>query len=261
MLLKKISVDAICDVGAVRKNNEDMVSLDGLIFRDNSFQLTPEPNESHNRLLIAVSDGMGGHNAGEIASEIVLNDLHKIKEELPADVSTNADALKTIFENAIKETHQKLLDEGKRDSSKLGMGATLIAVLFLNNKIFYLSAGDSRLYRFRRGMLKQLSRDHSLAELLGDERSSSHIILNSVGGGEAVFIDFIEITKSLIDEDTLLLCSDGLTDVLPDEEIESALTENMNAVELCNKTKTTSGKDNISIVLLKLIFEMESEQL
>jgi len=257
MLIKKIIIDAICDVGAVRKNNEDMVSLDGLIFRDNGFQLTLEPNEFDINILIAVSDGMGGHNAGEIASEIVLTDLHKVKEELPPDVSDDVDSLKTIFENALKETHQKLLDEGKRDSSKLGMGATLIAVLFLDNKAFYLSAGDSRLYRYRRGMLKQLSRDHSLAELLGDERSSSHIILNSVGGGETVFIDFIEITKSLIDDDVLLLCSDGLTDVLTDEEIETTLTANLNAVELCNKTKATSGKDNISIVLLKLNGESE----
>jgi len=257
MVIKKISIDAVCDVGAVRKNNEDIVSLDGLIFRDNNFQLSLEPNTTNNRFLIAVSDGMGGHNAGEVASEIVLNDLHKVKEELPADVSANNEALKTIFENAIKETHQKLLDEVKRDPSKLGMGATLIALLFLNNKVFYLSAGDSRLYRFRRGMLKQLSRDHSLAEMLGDERSSSHLILNSVGGGESVFIDFIEITNSLIDDDVLLLCSDGLTDMLSDEVIEEALTENMNAVALCDKVKKTSGKDNISIVLLKLSVESE----
>jgi PPM family protein phosphatase len=259
MKILNLNIDAVCDVGAVRTNNEDIISIDGMIFRNNSFQLTLEPTETNNRFLIAVSDGMGGHNAGEVASEIVLNELHLFKQELPENISFDADNLKVIFQNKVKEIHKKLNDEGKKDSSKRGMGATLIALLILNNRIYYFSAGDSRLYRFRRGILKKISKDHSLAELIGDARSKSHLILNSIGGGESVFIDFIEMTDQLLNEDSLLLCSDGLTDMLTDDEIENDLENNYSATTLCNKAKSAGGRDNISIVLVKFNLEAEIE--
>jgi protein phosphatase len=259
MKILKLTIDSICDVGAVRTNNEDIVSLDGMIFRNNNFQLTLEPNETNNRFLIAVSDGMGGHNAGEVASEIVLNELHLFKQNLPENISNDSEELKPLFQSKVKEIHKKLNDEGKRDSNKHGMGATLIALLLLHNRVYYFSAGDSRLYRFRRGILKIISKDHSLAELIGDARSKSHLILNSIGGGESVFIDFIEITDQLLDDDTLLLCSDGLTDMLSDDEIENDLEINYSSISLCNKAKEAGGKDNISIAMVKLILEPELE--
>lgn len=259
MKLLKISIDSICNVGSVRTNNEDIISLDGLIFRDNSFQINLEPETSNNRFLISVSDGMGGHNAGEVASEIVVSELQQFKQELAKELPANTDELKSLFQKKVKEIHKKLTDEGKRDHNKHGMGATFISVLFLDNRVFYFSAGDSRLYRFRRGILRQISKDHSLAELIGDARSKSHIILNSVGGGESVFIDFIEITEQLLDEDILLLCSDGLTDMLSDDTIESQLEKNISASDLCNLAKVAGGKDNISIALLKLQIESEDD--
>ncbi|MBX2976054.1 MAG: serine/threonine-protein phosphatase [Ignavibacteriaceae bacterium] len=259
MRLLKISIDSICNVGSVRTNNEDIISLDGLIYRDNSFQIYLEPEISNNRFLISVSDGMGGHNAGEVASEIVVSELQQFKQELANELPADADELKSLFQKKVKEIHKKLTDEGKRDSNKHGMGATFISVLFLDNRVFYFSAGDSRLYRFRRGILRQISKDHSLAELIGDARSKSHIILNSVGGGESVFIDFIEITEQLLDEDILLLCSDGLTDMLSDDTIESQLEKNITAADLCNLAKEAGGKDNISIALLKLQIESEDD--
>lgn len=259
MKLLKISIDSICNVGSVRTNNEDIISLDGLIYRDNSFHINLEPETSNNRFLISVSDGMGGHNAGEVASEIVVSELQQFKQELAKELPANTDELKSLFQKKVKEIHKKLTDEGKRDNNKHGMGATFISVLFLDNRVFYFSAGDSRLYRFRRGILRQISKDHSLAELIGDARSKSHIILNSVGGGESVFIDFFEITEQLLDEDILLLCSDGLTDMLSDDTIESQLEKNISASDLCNLAKEAGGKDNISIALLKLQIESEDD--
>jgi len=244
-----LEISAICDVGLKRKNNEDIILIGSAIFRDEEKNYDVDINPS-GPFIAAVADGMGGHKAGELASAAVLERMRIRVNTLPPGLSYKE--LKNIFDLEVKDIHNNLCEIGSIDNSKKGMGSTLIAVVFYENKIFMINAGDSRLYRFRRGILKQLSRDHSLAEIMGHNRNSSHMILNSIGGGENVFIDFVDLTESLLENDYILLCSDGLSDMIPAEEIESILDNNPNVNELTKAAKKAGGKDNISIVLIKI---------
>lgn len=251
MEILKIIVDAVCDAGSVRTNNEDMVAVDSLIFRNDAYQMELEFSSQDEPIILAVSDGIGGANAGEVASEFVLNELLAAKCTIPAIKDERP--LKEYFEEVIQSIHSKINLQGAREAGKFGMGATLVAVLLFKKKAYYFSAGDSRLYRFRRGILNQISRDHSMAELTGGNRADSHVILNSIGGANSVFIDFGEITNKLIDGDVLLLCSDGVTDMLDDSAIEQQLESSKSAFDLCGFIKSsTPARDNISILLARL---------
>ncbi len=247
----KLLIQAVSDVGLKRTNNEDLVLVNKNFVRDNELKTEITIENEIEPVLIAVADGMGGHNAGELASELLLQKLSGIVHQNALPLSF--DELKNFFNREVTLIHQSLIYEGINDSSKIGMGSTLIALLFLNGNVYYINAGDSRLYRFRSGMLKQLSRDHSLAEATGQDRNSSHILLNSVGGGENVFIDFVDISDIVIKEDAFLLCSDGLSDLVTDESIEVLLNDTFSVEELVLAAKNAGGKDNISIVLMKYL--------
>lgn len=247
----KLLVQAVSDVGLKRTNNEDMVLVQNDFIRDKDIKTEIVIENNDEPLLFAVADGMGGHNAGELASELLLKKL--IEEVYKNKLPETFDSLKDYFYSVIKSIHLSLINEGLAEPSKRGMGSTLIAILFFKEKVYYINAGDSRLYRFRSGILKQISKDHSLAAATGLARNASHVLLNSVGGGENVFIDFVDITDLVISDDTILLCSDGLSDLVSDEEIESIIDKNFSSEELVIAAKNAGGKDNISIVLLKYI--------
>ncbi len=251
----KLIVNAVCDVGLVRQRNEDMVLVDELIFRNSTFGSAFNTLVINQPLLFAVADGMGGHNAGDIASELVLKRLYPVVKHLPDDLDN--DALKNILESAVKDIHDSLNHESAIERSKAGMGATLIALLIYQEKIFYFSAGDSRLYRFRNGLLKQISRDHSVSEMFGKDRSDSHMIVNSIGGGEEVFIEFNDLTGTVLSGDKLILCSDGVSDMIDDETLEGIL-EKENAINIIvERAKQNGGEDNISIIIIDLEIEQE----
>ena len=129
------------------------------------------------------------------------------------------------------------------------MGSTFNGLLFYGNKIFNINIGDSRFYRFRDGILKQMSKDHSLAEVTGLDRNESHVLLNSVGGGETVFVEMTNVTDYILENDIILLCSDGLSDMVSNDEIEKVLIKNAATSDLLDKAKVNGGQDNISIVL------------
>jgi protein phosphatase len=253
----KLEISAISDKGCVREHNEDMVLIGEDIFRDNSRQLVIDLNNNQ-KLFIAVADGMGGHNAGEIASEIVLQKMISKINLLEANLSEKE--LSERISEWAKEIHYYILDEGNKDLNKKGMGSTLIGVLFYNDKAYYINVGDSRLYRFRNGNLMQISKDHSLREVTGNKNIPSYIILSSFGGGEKISVDFAPVGGKIIDGDCLLLCSDGLSDMLPDSEIEDILNnEKENQImRLLTETKNKGGKDNITIALIHINTDVTS---
>lgn len=247
----QLKIEAVCDVGIKRKVNQDMVLVGNEYFRemDNDYGIEIEPNARP--FFIAVSDGMGGHQAGEIASELVLNKSSEFVQLLKNGLS-EAQLTKAITEFYTK-LHKEFMDEGEKGISKKGMGATLVGLLFYSEKVYLINIGDSRCYRFRNGILKQLSKDHSLAEVSGIQRKQSHILLNSIGGGDAVFVDLKEMTPFISSGDNFILCSDGLTDMLPDEVIETILNRETGAHPLLEEAKKAGGKDNISIVLISIL--------
>jgi protein phosphatase len=245
----ELKISAVSDKGCVRERNEDMVLVGDHIFRDSSEQI--EVNIGNDKkFFVAVADGMGGHNAGEVASEIVLK---KMSEKINMlDTSLTDDELKQKIANWAKDIHVFMLNEGDNDLTKKGMGSTFIGVLFYGNKVFYMNVGDSRLYRFRRGNLMQMSKDHSLSEVTGNKNIDSSILINSFGGGEKFFIDFAPVGGTILNEDVLVLCSDGLTKMLTDDEIEKILSEDNPINKLLMKAKDNGGEDNISIILVSI---------
>ena len=247
----KLNIIAVSDKGCVRAHNEDMILIGNDILRDGRKEILIDLNNENKKFFVAVADGMGGHNAGEVASEMVLRKMNEKINGLEMNL-TEKDLSSKISE-WVKEIHSDILKEGNKDINKKGMGSTLIGALFYNNKIYYLNVGDSRIYRLRNGYLMQISKDHSLREITGNKDIASNIITNSFGGGEKIFIDFAPVGSKIFNDDVLLLCSDGLSNELSDDEIEEILGNKENTVDvLLNKAKSKGGNDNISIILLYL---------
>ncbi|GJQ64023.1 MAG: protein phosphatase [Melioribacteraceae bacterium] len=248
----KLFIDAVCDIGAVRKKNEDMVLVADRIFRNDTAVVEINIDELEYPIMLGVSDGMGGHDAGEVASEIVLRKF----AEATVNLGTNLNSLQltSIFNKVAEETHEFIKTEGEKNRLKKGMGATLIGIVFYEGRLFYAGAGDSRLYRFRKGYLRQISKDHSISEIQGLPRERSHLIYNSIGGGESTFIDFHYIGDIILPDDVLLLCSDGLTDMLEDEELEELLIQDYSAEDIVELAKKSGGGDNISLIVVD-VFE------
>lgn len=246
----KLKINAVSDIGCVRTNNEDMILIGNETLRDKAESYEFDFESSEYPFIIAVADGMGGRKGGEYASEIVLNEMNRAIRSLPIDLPLSE--LRSTLKNDIITTHKQLIEEGIKDPTKAGMGSTFIGVLFFQNSIFMINIGDSRLYRFRDGILTQLSRDHSLSEMTNNPDAPKNIIVNSFGAGQKIFFDFEDISERLLDGDILLICSDGLTGELIDEEIETILTKPDSLDILLNQAKEHGGRDNTSIIICRI---------
>lgn len=246
----KLRITAICDVGCMRTNNEDMILIGKKILRDDRLQGAIELNEQFPIFMIAVADGMGGANAGEVASQMLLEGLLEKVYQFPAGLST--EALKKAIQAVCLEIHQTIINAGLQDSSKSGMGSTLVALLWYEGTLYSVHAGDSRLYRFRNETLMQITEDHSIQKLADNSEMPSNVIYNSFGGGSSFFVAVDQAGKKALDGDLFLLCSDGVTDMLSDEEIESICSQEGFENILLLQAKAKGGRDNISYVLAEV---------
>ena len=239
-----------CDVGNVRQNNEDMILISGEKFRD-CIEEFPTVIQENGRFVAAVADGMGGHNAGEVASEMALGFFDNFIISLPANLSDND--FRNKLDNEIKKIHHNLNTYGQTHPECMGMGTTLVAWLTYENRIYLINAGDSRAYRFRNGILCQLTTDHSMQNKHNDYTLPSNMIYNCLGGGgESAFADVTELTTKVYEGDTFLLCSDGVCDTLSEEEIEDNLANFCHAASLVDAAKAKGGEDNISAVVITI---------
>ena len=239
------------ETGRVRGHNEDAILLGHHIIREGTKDITVKLENSPG-YLVAIADGMGGHNAGEVASVMVLELMRDKMKSLCRRLTENE--LAQEIEERAQEIQSCILEEGCRFPERKGMGTTLVGVLFYNSLAYYINAGDSRLYRFRDGCLAQITRDHSLREVTGDDAIPSNIIVNSFGGSDGVFIDFGPVSKKLFGGDILLLCSDGLSDMLPGDAIERIMTNCEDPLSmLLEEANNRGGTDNISAVLVQIL--------
>ena len=205
-------------------------------------------------LLWAVADGMGGHEAGDVASKMVVNSLEAL---------TDCDYLSKFVdqvEDALLNVNAKILDLSANVYNGKTMGSTVVVMTVKGAVGICMWAGDSRLYRFRHGELKRISRDHSQVEemlargLISAEEAETHpasnIITRAVGAGRELYID---ITAFEIEtNDTFMLCSDGLYNEVAEEDIVTCL--NMKHVEqstttLLNYALSSGARDNVSVVV------------
>ena len=228
------------DIGMIREVNQDYVYVSDL-------PVGKLPN------LFIVADGMGGHKAGEFASrftvEVVKDGLAKSTEEGP----------EAMIRQAITSANQRLLETAKQDSKLEGMGTTLVVATVIERTLYFANVGDSRLYLLNND-IKQVSKDHSLVQemvRLGgikQEDAKNHpdknIITRAIGAKEQVEVDFYEYR--LKKGDIVLMCTDGLSNMVEDTEILHIVKGSRDIVEavegLINKANENGGKDNIGIV-------------
>ncbi len=233
--------------GCVRENNEDMLLVGERYFRDDTFD-TKIKTDGLNRFLFALADGMGGHNCGEVASLDVLQNLQFFFGDLPSGL--NPSAFNETINEWLSSINSILDGRGKSNPWQKNMGTTLVAFAYYEQKFYWMNCGDSRLYRFHDGHLQQMTTDHSLNTLTG-ETKHSHIITNCIGGGcTTSFIDIVECTDKVEVGDTFLLCSDGLTDMVSDANIEKLLISGADSAQLSCAAEGAGGHDNISVILI-----------
>lgn len=231
------------DIGRKREVNQDYVLVSD----------TPVGNIPN---LLVVADGMGGHNGGEFASKFVVEAL---KEELE---KSTEDGPKAMMSKAIEIANRRLIEVAKQNIRLKGMGTTLVAATVIERTLYFANIGDSRLYLLNDG-IKQLSRDHSLVQEMvrlggiNAEEAKHHpdknIITRAIGAKEKVEIDFFEYR--LKKGDIILMCTDGLSNMMEDEDIFYIVKSSRDIVEaterLIDKANDNGGNDNIGVVIAK----------
>jgi serine/threonine protein phosphatase PrpC len=253
-LKNKISTALLSNTGKVRTNNEDAVA------------------EAPDIGLIVLADGMGGYNAGEIASGIATATVLDISQrewkslkhgEIDPESGYSVEAL--MLKRAVEAAHASIFQVSQSQPQCAGMGTTVVACILHEDILSIAYVGDSRLYRFRDGRLELVTRDHSLLEELiarghytraeAANLVRKNIVTRALGVEETVAVDLIEDTLEV--GDLLLLCSDGLNDMVDDEIIGLTLNKYADNVdraakELVRLALDNGGKDNVSVALARV---------
>jgi len=229
----------LSDKGKVRKHNED------------SMLVRPEVG------LWVVADGMGGHSAGDVASQMI---VHSLK-----DVQAGDKLNKYIndIEDRLLAVNKRLMDKAQETDHRTTIGSTVVVMLAYNKYCVYIWAGDSRLYRLRNSQIRQMSADHSQVEmyvekgLISREEALVHphgnMITRAVGASDELYLD-MDI-QELAHRDRYLLCSDGLTKHVTDLEIQDILSEGTNQESckaLINMTLERGAVDNVTVVVIDI---------
>lgn len=240
-MLKTFSVT---NIGRKRKMNQDYV-------------YSSEQPVGQLANLFLVADGMGGHNAGEYASRVTVETIVECIADLP-----ETDAVR-IFDTAIQTANARIRKLAAASPLLSGMGTTVVAATCDGERMCVANVGDSRLYVVGRQGIRQITRDHSWVEEMvqrggiGREEARNHpdknIITRAVGAEDTVKPDFF--TVRLEEGDTVLMCTDGLTNMLEDEEIRMIMDGARDIVEkaqeLVEAANENGGKDNISVILIE----------
>lgn len=245
------------NVGMKRTHNEDNFSL------------------MENNGLYIVADGMGGHASGEVASKIAIETLSDFFEATQADPEATwpykMDKARGYEENrlctGIKLANLKIYEAAQRDAKLRGMGTTIVSLLVTQEGVLVGHVGDSRVYRFRDGHMEQLTEDHSLLndyikmkKLSADEIANfphKNVIVRALGMKESVKVDmFIDTPHH---GDIYLLCSDGLSGPVPDQDIAEIIGANSDlsiaAQRLIERANANGGPDNVTVVLARWVGE------
>lgn len=239
----ELEISAASRVGCVRANNEDMILVGDSFIRNDELHTLVELKDK-DRCMMAIADGMGGHNSGDVASSLSLHNLQFFFNDIPYGM--NASEFNETIIGWLDSVNHILESKGLVDNSMKGMGTTLVAFAYYDGDFYSLNCGDSRLYRFRDGQLSQLSTDHSLDNMMGTAKHTS-VITNCIGGGcKTSFFDIVQMTNDIRRGDVYLLCSDGLTDMLSDHRISVLLGNGDDANQLCEAAIERGGLDNVS---------------
>lgn len=245
----ELDISAASRTGCVRSQNEDMILVDNQFIRDDYYR-KQAVLDGDDRLIVAVADGMGGHNRGDIASDDVLHNLQYFFFDIPSCLS--AGDFNEAIVGWLESINNYVASKGRADEQFKGMGTTLVGFTYYNHDFYSMNCGDSRLYRFRNHQLVQLTTDHSLSNMVVGEKRKN-IITNCIGGGcVSSYIDMVQMTDDVFSGDIYILCSDGLTDMLSDEEISILMEQHVDADTLCDAAIEAGGIDNVSCCVIKV---------
>ena len=233
------------DPGKVRSHNEDSVTI---------------ISNDHNEFILAVADGMGGHKAGEVASAIA---IEHIKESFYSlETIGNKEEAIDYLRMIVKEINEKIFEYARINPESKGLGTTLVIAIKTDDYILYGNIGDSSGYVIKNNALHKVTKDHTYVGMLltngrlTEESAKNHpgknLLTRALGANDPIEIDIFDVDTSV---KGLFLCSDGLTNMLTEEQIEKILNSDLPieeaVVKLIKKANARGGTDNISIAYLK----------
>ena len=234
----RLKSDQRSDVGRVRKRNEDCCYSN------------PQLG------LFIIADGMGGHPAGDVASRLAVETLRKILEVREAFAKPQE--IPQRLEQAFQQTNQVIISAGRSNSQWHNMGTTASAAVVSEGRAFTANVGDSRIYLLQNGSLRQCSKDHNpIGPALFDGKIQrlSNILTQAIGLDQP--LDLYQQQFALQPGDRLLLCTDGLNNMLSDSEIRRVLIQSESPGETCKKlvrqANNQGGHDNISVIVVDIL--------
>jgi protein phosphatase len=258
----KIDFAERSDTGRVRDHNEDAIGSDGDIG------------------LMVLADGMGGYNAGEVASGIAVQIITELATEAAAredradiDVHSGLMRQSIILRDAVYRANKIIFQTAQSQTHCEGMGTTLVACMFFDNKVSIAHVGDSRAYRLRGGQFEQVTLDHSLLQELVDRgfysaeeaqhSTNRNYVTRALGVEPTVEVEVHE--HEVLPDDLYLLCSDGLPDMVEDQDIHltiSTFNASLDVVsqQLVELANNQGGRDNISVMLAQVIESFAAKQ-
>ena len=236
----------LTDTGKVRDHNED-----SLIVLENN----------NHEYLLAVADGMGGHSAGEVASSIAIKHLSKMFN----DNFLNLEKVQAVnwLRDTVIEINELIFDYADKHPESKGMGTTLVVALVTKDYVLFGNIGDSSGFVMKNDKLHKVTYDHTLVNLLlkageltpeeAKDHPKKNVLMKALGANNPIDIDIFDCD---MDIDSILLCSDGLTTMLDNEQIEKVLLSELDiedkVIKLIRKSNNRGGSDNISVAYLEL---------
>jgi protein phosphatase len=247
-------VGSLSDTGKIRNNNED-----GTLVLET---MSSYESEARSAILCAVADGVGGTAKGEVASRLTLGTVgHEVTARLLADPSQDR---AVVLQTAIKAANETVVRYGEQHQESVNLASTIVAAFIDGNAAIIAHVGDSRAYLVTKDDIKQLTKDHSqvqeyvdLGKISAEEAKSypgRNIITRAIGASSELDVDMLH-NLMISQGDTILLCSDGLWDLVDNEEIKQVLHSTIDPQEACKKLVETAngrgGKDNISVIVVR----------
>jgi len=257
----RVEIACHTDVGLVRDHNEDYMEIEAGLG------------------LVVLADGMGGYQAGEVASEIASNTiveeltkplkkLHTQQKKTAISNAVTRHQVGILLEQAVIKANEMVFECAEEEDEYRGMGTTVVAAVFFQDFVCIAHVGDSRLYRLRGNELTQLTTDHSVLQELIEcgwctpEQAryspNRNLVTRALGVGDKVEVDVDDLL--IMPKDIYLLCSDGLSDMVDDKEIAALIKENHTHLDrsaelLVDLANEKGGEDNISVILTRVLSE------
>lgn len=234
------------DIGKMRSMNQDYIYCS---------------SEEDSIKLYILADGMGGYNGGEIASSLAVETVKNYVKNYFASIQLDRESILKFLKEAIEYANKVVYEKSRQDKSLEEMGTTLEICLVYGNKVFIAHIGDSRVYRIRKNFMRKLTTDHSYVEKLvkdgtiTKEQAYTHpkknMLMQAIGCG--LEIEPQIMVKGFLKEDILLICSDGLTNMVSENEIYGIIRTNIEDANevLVSRANENGGLDNISVIIVE----------